>query len=130
MLCRKIRFLLHSHGLCKVAFPVELLARECLNNALIHGNRNEADKSITVRLSLGREWIRLEVRDEGRGFGWRKAWQNRLDTAATASCGRGLQLCALYAGRVRFNRCGNQITLWISKQNRIGEEDGDGCICD
>jgi anti-anti-sigma factor len=44
-----------------------------------------------------------------------------LDT--TANSGRGLQFYELYADRVRFNRCGNQITLWISKSNRRGKED-------
>jgi anti-anti-sigma factor len=120
-LCQKIRNLLQANDLSRACFPVELLARECLNNAVIHGNRKNADKSIALCLWVGREWIRLQVRDEGPGFAWRKTHQNRLDT--TASSGRGLQLYALYAERVRFNRSGNQITLWISKKNRIGKEE-------
>jgi len=120
-LCLKIRDLLQANGLGEVCFAVELLARECLNNAVIHGSRNEADKPITLCLSVGREWIRLEVTDEGPGFDWRKANQNRSGT--TASTGRGLPLYAMYAERVRFNRRGNQITLWIRKLNRTGKDD-------
>ena len=67
-LCLKIRHMLQANGLRPACFPVELLARECLNNAVIHGNRNDADKSIVLRLSVGREWIRLQVSDEGPGF--------------------------------------------------------------
>lgn len=112
-LCLEIRALLQTNDLCEAGFAVELLAREVLNNAVIHGNRNDAAKAIMLRIWVGREWIRLQVGDEGCGFAWRKARPNGLNT--TACSGRGLQLCALYAGRVRFNRRGNQITLWIKK---------------
>jgi anti-anti-sigma factor len=71
--------------------------------------------------SIGREWIRLQVSDEGPGFAWRRTLQKRLDAAEPT--GRGLRLYALYAERVRFNRCGNQITLWIGKKNRMGKDD-------
>jgi len=63
----------------------------------------------------------LAVRDESPGFDWRKANQNQSGT--TASSGRGLPLYAMYAERVRFNRRGNQITLWIRKLNRTGKDD-------
>jgi len=120
-LCLKIRALLQKNGLREACFQVELLARECLNNAVIHGNRNDAGKSISFHLQVGREWIRLQVCDEGPGFAWREARGNGLDT--TASSGRGLHFYKLYADRVRFNRTGNQITLWISKKNRMGKDD-------
>jgi serine/threonine-protein kinase RsbW len=113
--CLKMRELLEANGLGGVCFAVELLARECVNNAVIHGNRNDADKSIQVSLRLGRKWIRLEVSDEGPGFDWRTKQQNRMDTAA--SSGRGLHLYAMYAERVRFNRRGNRITLWIGRRD-------------
>lgn len=112
-LCLKIRDLLYDNDLGEVCFAVELLARECLSNAVIHGNKGVADKSVGLSLSVGAVWIRLDVSDEGEGFDWRKARRNRSDT--TASSGRGIELCALYAARVRFNRRGNQITLWIRK---------------
>jgi serine/threonine-protein kinase RsbW len=118
-LCLKVRELLRANGLAESCFHVELLARECLNNAVIHGNRNAADKSVVLRLLVGRQWIRLQVSDEGPGFAWRKARQQALDTAKPS--GRGLQLCALNAERVRFNRSGSQITLWISKRKRTAE---------
>jgi anti-anti-sigma factor len=121
LLCLRIRKLLQNSDLPLLCFPVELLARECLANAVNHGNRNDADKSIVLWFSIGREWVRLQVSDEGPGFAWRKALQKCLDT--TEPTGRGLRLYALYAERVQFNRCGNQITLWISKKNRTGKDD-------
>ena len=112
-LCVEIRGMLQTAGLSALCFPVELLARESLVNAVIHGNRNAADKSVGLSVCVGRKWIRLQVTDEGQGFAWRRASQKRLDT--TQCSGRGLQLYELYADRVRFNRRGNQIALWIRK---------------
>ena len=124
LLCRKIRCLLHANGLCQVGFPVELLARECLNNAVIHGNRNDADKSIVLRLSLGREWIRLQVQRRRPGIcaGERRGKSDWIPRHGVL--GRGLQLCALYAERVRFNRSGNQIDALDQQEQRTGKEDG------
>jgi anti-anti-sigma factor len=121
-LCLKIRAFLQAAGLAELCFPVELLARECLVNAVIHGNGKAADKSVALCLAVGKEWIRLEVCDQGPGFPWRKERQKSVETAKPS--GHGLQFCALYAERVRFNRRGNQITLWIRKTKQMREEVG------
>jgi serine/threonine-protein kinase RsbW len=120
LLCEKVRTLLQHDDLSHLSFAVELLARECLNNAVIHGNRGDEKKSVLFRLWIEQQWIRLQVRDEGPGFAWRKP---RPAENTTATSGRGLRLCELYAGRVRFNGCGNQITLWI-KRDPTGKEGG------
>ena len=112
-LCVGIRHFILKAGLEEVCFPVELLARECLSNAVIHGNRRAVDKSIDLTVSVGTKWIRLKVADGGTGFAWRRAGKRGLDARATS--GRGLQICGLYADRIRFNRPGNIIELWIKK---------------
>jgi serine/threonine-protein kinase RsbW len=119
-LCVTMRAMLEKAGLGGVCFAVELLARECLNNAVLHGNENDAAKFVTLRLWVGRVWVRLQVVDEGPGFRWRAPREKGLDTTATS--GRGLDLYSLYASRVRFNRRGNQITLWIGKKKQAGKD--------
>ena len=108
-LCLSIRMWLNQAGLTTECFAVELLARESLNNAVIHGNAGYADRAIRLELCVGRKWIRLRVTDEGPGFDWRKARRRRSELEAES--GRGLALFTLYADQVRFNRRGNQITL-------------------
>jgi anti-sigma regulatory factor (Ser/Thr protein kinase) len=120
-LCLRMRYLLQTNGLSQLCFPIELLARECLANAVNHGNRNDPAKSIVLHFRVGRTWIRLQVSDEGAGFDWRKA--TREMAAIREVSGRGLQLYALYAARFQFNRCGNRITLWIDKKKRTGNGD-------
>jgi anti-anti-sigma factor len=120
-LCLKLRQTLQAHDLARFGFAVELLARECLSNAVIHGNRNNGDKTVVLSLDLGREWIRLQVRDQGSGFPWQEARRKHLDSSAPS--GRGLRLYELYAQRVEFNRLGNRVTLWISRKNAKRKED-------
>ncbi len=112
--CREIRSLLRDHGLEEACFSAELLARESLNNAIVHGHRRDERKKVKFDLRAGRRWISLRVLDEGPGFDWRKA-RKTPPPKATAPSGRGLCISALYAQRIRFNRQGNRITLWLKK---------------
>jgi anti-sigma regulatory factor (Ser/Thr protein kinase) len=121
LLCLKVRETLEANGLSRLSFPVELLTRECLENALKHGNGNDPAKAILLQLRAGRTWIRLQVTDEGPGFAWRKALQTWVST--TEPCGRGMSIYTLYAERFRFNRCGNRITFWIDKKKQAGNGD-------
>jgi anti-sigma regulatory factor (Ser/Thr protein kinase) len=109
----RIRSFTREAGLTSLSFPIELLARECVVNAIVHGNRKLADNFVEVSLRIGRKWIRLEVSDDGSGFSWQHAGQ-KVFTVRSCS-GRGLRLCGLYADRVRFNRRGNRIELWIRR---------------
>ncbi len=114
-LCLSIRMWLKQGALMAECFAVELLARESLNNAVTHANRGNVDGRIRLELRAGRKWIRLQVTDTGPGFGWRKARRKRYEFDSES--GRGLALFALYAEQVRFNRRGNQITLWLRRDS-------------
>ena len=114
MLCQEIRSLLIDNGLGEVSFEVELAARECLNNAVIHGNRSDARKKVALNLQIRKNWIFLQVSDEGYGFNWRKARKVPPPGGANIG-GRGLSIVALYAHRMAFNRRGNQVTLWLKR---------------
>jgi len=122
-LCGEIRALLEACDLPHACFRVELLARECLENAIVHGHGGDGSKKVRLTLSVGRRWIRLDVLDQGPGFDWRQARQKPL-AETTASAGRGLYIGALYARRMAFNREGNHITLWLTKKNETGADHG------
>ena len=114
--CLEVRAFMTASGLAADSFAVELIARECLNNAIIHGNQNRADKAASLTLRLGKRWLRLQVADEGVGFNWRQACRTAADPAAGS--GRGLAIGNLYAERVSFNQSGNQITLWLDNSGK------------
>lgn len=108
--CREVRNLLKDRGLVSEIFPVELLLRESLNNAMIHGNANDSEKRIRAEIRIEGDWILLSVADEGDGFNAETVMQQDDDPDATG--GRGLQIYSLYAQRISFNSKGNQVHLW------------------
>jgi anti-sigma regulatory factor (Ser/Thr protein kinase) len=111
---RAIRYFMKGNGLSVDAFKVELLARECLNNAITHGNKLKESKRARLELMIGQKWIHLRVTDCGSGYNWQKTiGATRL--SGNAISGRGLSIVKQYANRVCFNRRGNQIALWIKK---------------
>ncbi len=111
-LCREARNLIASAGYPEEIFPVELLLRESLNNAMIHGNGNDGAKWIWAKVRVGAQCILLSVLDEGLGFDCSMPRNRAPDVGAT--CGRGLFIYTLYANRVFFNGKGNHVCLWRS----------------
>jgi serine/threonine-protein kinase RsbW len=113
-----IRDFLKLQGI-SATFELELVARECINNAIVHGNRNNPGKYVFLEIRVGRRWILIRVKDEGGGFDWRRRAQGTFSDW-TATSGRGLPILAHYTSRVSFNRKGNQVSLWIRKESFKG----------
>jgi serine/threonine-protein kinase RsbW len=112
--CGRIQRFLVQNRLAEHCFDMELLAREFLNNAILHGNRSVVRKKVLVEISIGSKWIRLQIADQGNGFSWRSQLHKSPDD--TASRGRGLLIGANYSDRMTFSRKGNRVTLWRKKQ--------------
>jgi len=107
-LCREIRDWAHSIKLPN-RFAVELLAREALVNAAVHGCACDSSKQLTCILRLRSGRVIIAVRDQGRGFDWRNAW---LRNAGEDDCsGRGMALLRQYSHRIRFNQRGNSLIM-------------------
>ncbi len=111
--CCAARDLLEANGLADRVFAVDLLLREFLNNAILHGNRSDASKLVQVEVRVGRKVIALCVADEGSGFDWR-SWRRRI-AGSTDTSGRGLEIGRLYANWIRFNPAGNRVILVVGK---------------
>jgi anti-sigma regulatory factor (Ser/Thr protein kinase) len=112
--CRALRAFLSTSAVSAASFGVELVARELLNNAVLHGNRSRADKRVSIGLCIGRRWITLRVDDDGPGFDWRRA-SRCAHAAPEKTCGRGLIIAGRYGAGVRFNRAGNSVTVRFEK---------------
>jgi serine/threonine-protein kinase RsbW len=41
---------------------------EIVNNAILHGNKNDPGKLVTVQLKFDREDVEVRIKDEGKGF--------------------------------------------------------------
>jgi serine/threonine-protein kinase RsbW len=47
---------------------IAISVTEVVNNAIVHGNKNDPAKQVTLRLESDESSITIEVEDEGRGF--------------------------------------------------------------
>lgn len=108
--CHDAREFLTEIGLSREIFPVEMLLRESLNNALIHGNGEDGNKWIQAKLRVTRKWIVLQITDEGSGFNHRRGRKAVPDPESES--GRGMAIYSLYAHRISFNSTGNRVSLW------------------
>ena len=90
-------------------FAAELLAREAVTNAVLHGSSLDPEGRVRCSLRIGRNRLFLRVTDQGPGFDWRSRPEtpSEVDTPG----GRGLELYRAYAHRVLFNSRGNSILI-------------------
>ncbi len=109
-LCHEVRTLLRRLSFPGEVFAVEMLLRESLNNAMVHGHQCDPGKIIRLEITIGGKWIVLRVTDEGGGFDHRKYSISVPDPESTR--GRGLVIYSLYAHRFSFNSTGNEVCLW------------------
>jgi serine/threonine-protein kinase RsbW len=90
-------------------FAAELLVREALTNAVVHGCGADPAKKVHCRLRLRRGRLLIVVADEGPGFDWRSARERTALEPDTS--GRGMEIYYRYAQRVRFNEKGNAVAI-------------------
>ncbi|HNA89419.1 MAG TPA: ATP-binding protein [Anaerolineales bacterium] len=109
-ICSEISQWSVEQNLQEHTFPIEILMREALNNAIIHGCQMNAAGNIQVELWCDATALWLKVNDGGAGFKWEDALRVEMASDDQEN-GRGLKLYQLYADQVEFNECGNQVTL-------------------
>lgn len=103
-------------------FAIELLTREALNNAVIHGCHQDPRLSFSCRLVISEHEVVIDVMDEGTGFDWRN--MPAFPPDKNDETGRGLAIYAIYAHAVKFNTSGNGVTLtriFAAQNNGQGE---------
>ena len=91
---------------------VELALREALVNAIVHGNRQDPRKRVTVRCFCQPDrGMLLAVEDEGPGFDPRRVPDPRNAECLLETHGRGLFLMRHLVDHVRISRSGRRVTL-------------------
>jgi serine/threonine-protein kinase RsbW len=91
-------------------FPVQMLTREALNNAVIHGSDNDPTLLVRCDLRIEDGLLNLSVEDDGPGFDWLSVLQREVPSSHQVH-GRGLRVYELYADLVNFNDQGNAVHL-------------------
>ncbi len=92
-------------------FGVHLAMEEALVNAIMHGNRLDADKQVRVRCQISPASIRIEICDEGSGFDPATVPDPTDADRLESPGGRGVMLMKAFMSRVQYNARGNCVVL-------------------
>lgn len=93
---------------------------EALSNAMIYGNRQEADRRVQVHAHVDAFRIEVKVVDEGPGFELQEIPDPTRPDALESPGGRGLFLLHKLADEVEYNECGNSVTLIFRSERDTG----------
>ena len=84
---------------------------EAVNNAIIHGNRNDESKSVKIQLDKRKDRLNIRVSDEGRGFDY----HNLPDPTAPENImkvgGRGVFLMHQLTDDIKFDDNGSTVEM-------------------
>jgi len=96
----------------KDSFAVGLVLREAVANAIRHGHRGDAQRSVLLACHVGRDEVLLEVIDEGNGFNPYLVADPLGESQERDPSPRwGLLLMRIYTNWIRFNKRGNRVLL-------------------
>jgi serine/threonine-protein kinase RsbW len=107
------------HGFAKhLLHRVSVAVSEAFTNALIHGNRQQPDKSIFIRLTVNEDKVCADIIDQGKqGL---ELIRGKTPATVSAEGGRGIDLIRHYADSATFatgDDGGLQVHLVFVKQS-------------
>lgn len=84
---------------------------EAVNNGIIHGNKSDETKMVTVTCLRTGDLLTIKIRDEGTGFD-PGSLSNPLDEQNLLNMGgRGVFLMKAFMESVEYNPEGNEVTM-------------------
>lgn len=91
---------------------IEIALREALENAVIHGNREDPRKHVYVRCRCkAEEEVSIIVRDDGEGFDSNALPDPTAPGAIESTHGRGIYLMKALMDEVRFEQSGSVVHM-------------------
>jgi serine/threonine-protein kinase RsbW len=97
----------------RLSFNFRTALAEALGNAIRYGTGENPDKTVEVRIELGRGVIRIHVTDHGGGFDPSRLPDPTLPGRLEREDGRGLFVIRHLVDEVAFNEKGNGICLTL-----------------
>jgi len=94
-----------------IIIDLPLVLDELLRNAIKHGNQNDVQKTVTIKLSLVDKKLFLEIEDEGSGFILSRVDSSEESTNLYAGNGRGLLMVKGYCEKIEFQNNGSRILV-------------------
>lgn len=84
---------------------------EAANNAIMHGNRYDAEKKVIIDYRFSEPELKIRVSDEGKGFDFNNLPDPTEPEFIDKPCGRGVFLIKSLADAVDFDREGSSVSF-------------------
>ena len=100
----------------RVQFRLQVALSDALANAIVRGNREDADKQVYVQVDLHPDAVNIHVTDEGDGFDHASVAEALDPASLDLPSGRGLFLIRHLVDDVHFNTQGNSICMTLRRR--------------
>ncbi|MFO7829862.1 MAG: ATP-binding protein [Bacteroidales bacterium] len=84
---------------------------EAVNNSIVHGNKENESKTVTVSFNINKDKISIFIQDEGPGFNYQKVPDPTIPENIENIHGRGVYLMRHLADDVVFHGNGNKVEI-------------------
>lgn len=84
---------------------------EAVNNSIVHGNKEDESKTVTVSFNINDDKICVFIQDEGPGFNYDKVPDPTVPENIENIHGRGVYLMRHLADEVVFHGNGNKVEI-------------------
>ena len=84
---------------------------EAVNNAITHGNRNDENKTVEIKLHKKKNNLAIRVSDEGRGFDFKSLPDPTAPENIMKCGGRGVFLMQQLTDDIRFDDNGSTVEM-------------------
>lgn len=102
----------NEYGINKENYgKIMVSALEAVNNAIVHGNKSDKKKYVSIELFLQDEMFQIIVEDEGNGFKPGEIPDPTKPENIELINGRGIFLMSRLADEIEFNRKGNKVKM-------------------
>lgn len=101
----------------KLGIPDEVYGKilistvEAVNNAIIHGNKGDAGKMVTVNFTADGNMFDVTVTDQGEGFEYNSLPDPTDPSNIENVHGRGVFIMRSLADTIEYNEAGNEVKM-------------------
>lgn len=90
---------------------IMLVLTEAVANAILHGNREDPEKTVSVTAHITTNLLKIVVKDQGSGFDPEKIPDPRKEENLLKSSGRGVWLMKEFSDKLIYSDSGTRVEL-------------------
>ncbi|WP_236973886.1 ATP-binding protein [Membranihabitans maritimus] len=95
----------------KKFIDIKLSILEAVNNAIIHGNKFDSDKTVSITEAMDHEILEIRINDQGSGFNFNEVKDPTLKENILSPGGRGIHLMRNLTDSFKFTNDGKCVIL-------------------